>query len=286
MTETSCDNDSLASEHERPVTRNHRMHAAMALSASGVTVVNWIQTGRIEVGVPFDDSLVDVAQAFADFEVEILTVPVTTVHGMEDSSVVCSLCGTEGDDGHTLRDCFKKYREREDAASSQVTAYLQHEIETLSAELAEAKTGYHALDKHWERAHEIAIDAVMEALSMPDATIPELLARIHEHRWGRAAPTLAVFSDGGETFVVAASPEDAHLVYRESIGLGDFDASGSWTRCPDDQVIKIKCYHHGEVGPLLIAPVDESGPGIATASRTAAEWLKFVHRGLLCTGDY
>lgn len=51
-------------------------------------------------------------------------------------------------------------------------------IEQLRAEVAEAREGYHALDKNWDAAHDAALGAIRQALEMPDATVPELCQRI------------------------------------------------------------------------------------------------------------
>lgn len=132
---------------ELPVTRAHRERAACTLHEAGSAVEHWIETGEALEGLPFNNDLEDLARAFADFEHEILLCPTTTVHGMEESHDVCSLCGEEPEDFHTIKDCFAKYKRAQDDAARQVTAYLEEKNQALESELYKNRG---ALHEAWE----------------------------------------------------------------------------------------------------------------------------------------
>jgi hypothetical protein len=94
--------------------------------------------------------LADLALAFAEFEHELLLCPATTVHGMEESTSVCSNCGTSSEDFHTIRDCFARYKQAEDNAHNQVCDYLSARIAYLEKELHVFWDG----DSIWVVAHD------------------------------------------------------------------------------------------------------------------------------------
>jgi hypothetical protein len=54
----------------------------------------------------------------------------------------------------------------------------REQIVQLEKELKEVKDGYHKLDENWNTIHNVAIDTFRLTLDMPDATIPEMIARI------------------------------------------------------------------------------------------------------------
>lgn len=45
-------------------------------------------------------------------------------------------------------------------------------------QLAEARAGYHALDRNWNAIHDRAMKPIREAVGNPDATVPEIVAAI------------------------------------------------------------------------------------------------------------
>ena len=53
-----------------------------------------------------------------------------------------------------------------------------NEIHRLEAELAEVKAGYHLLDRNWHAIHEAAMNAIRNAIGLPDATVPEMCTEI------------------------------------------------------------------------------------------------------------
>jgi hypothetical protein len=55
-------------------------------------------------------------------------------------------------------------------------------IATLEHDLAEVRTGYHALDANWEALTNVTMDALRLALDMPEATVPEMCQRISDLR--------------------------------------------------------------------------------------------------------
>jgi len=263
--------DSSLLADEVPVTKEHRQRAARCFAQIHVR-------GEVLSSVFMDD----LAKAFAEFEWEILSPPTTTVQGMEESEEICALCGTSPEDHHTLRDCFAKYKAAQDDAHNQVTDHLGSELESL-------REGYRRLDANWDALHNAGINAFRTVLSLPDATIPEMVETIE--RLLRPAPPEAprvynVYWDEESTFVVARSTEDAAFVYAESSGEEvSFDAL-EWSRYPSEKPIRIKCYGPQHPQAWKIAPADEEGEHIITVTRSAAEWSLRVGRGFLCTSDY
>lgn len=88
------------------------------------------------------------------------------------------------DEGQTLEQCVEMAElectvewEQRVAAEKRVSE-LEAELAQAVAERDEARTGYHALDKNWEKLHEASMGAIRSALALPDGSIPELNDRI------------------------------------------------------------------------------------------------------------
>lgn len=195
------------------------------------------------------------------------------------------------------------------AASAQAIADF---CAALTAERDETRTGYHALDKNWGTYHETCINAFRAQLEMPGACIPDMLTAIQElqQRPATAAarahtcvavagndcrdcgkdmpidPALLVWCDGGSTFVVARSEDDAKAVYRKHVGenIESYDEL-AWELVPHSQPIRIRVWQRGP-NAGEIAPADEESPDIDTVTRTAEYWAVHAGRGFLCTSEY
>lgn len=308
MTEPTC----LTHTDEPRVTREHRERAASTLHEIGHPVEYWIQTGGLDPSDPdpLNDDLTELAQAFADFEHEILLCPTTVVHGLEESTTVCSHCGTTDEDYHTLRDCFARYKRAQDDATNQVTEYLSEQNAALEAELIEVKRGYEVNERDWQAA----MTPIRAALDLPDGSVPEIVAAIetlkqpvtnphHEcvpigaigaryciHCGKDMTPPypvpLFVFWDEDSIWVVAHDADDAERLYAAHVG-GDctFDRL-QFSRWPDEQEITIKIFASG-VNTGKIAPVDEESDtgAIAPCTQSARRWADQEGRGFLCTTD-
>ncbi len=277
--------DYAALEHlDLTVTEEHRHLAAIVFLKTYDESNFWVKNGFGHI--EDKDDLTNLARAFALFEQELLACPVTIVQSLEDSEVICTLCGTSGDDSHTIRDCFTRYKAAEDDAHKQVTDYLSTRNTELETELAEVKQGYERLDANWSQLHDLGIDTFRAALEMPEATIPEMVEAIARLRHPATEEPLAVFWDDDSVYVVARSAEDATLVYAEHVGYCMSHETLQFSRFSDSDSIRIKCYGLDHPASGRIAPVDEAGPHIVLVTRPAIEWAHRIGRGFLCTTDY
>lgn len=183
------------------------------------------------------------------------------------------------------------------------------EISTLRAELAETKAGYHALDKNWQHLHDSCMDAIRVALSLPEATVPEMVRAIEMLRlkseWSGKVHTCItahnatgshctvcgknmtahVFWDEDSIYVIAYSYIDAARVYDEyyAAEIGGEHDPIAWSLFPLDQEISICVWHEGpEAGE--IAPAYIRDDRIETVRKSAAEWA-LRGRGFLASAD-
>lgn len=62
---------------------------------------------------------------------------------------------------------------------------LRIDVARLRAELAGVQAGYRALDANWAAIHNMAMNAIRDAMGNPDATVPEICEAI---RSGRPRP--------------------------------------------------------------------------------------------------
>lgn len=296
---------------EIQVTQAHRERAAVALHEIGLVVQHWIATGNNSDGA-LNDQLVDLANAFANFEHELLLCPSIVVHGMEESEDVCSNCGTSAEDFHTIRDCFAKYKVAQDDAAGLVLHDLQCRIDVLTAERNEAREGYHQIDSNWAAIHEGAMGPIRSALDLPDGSVLEIVTAIEALKQGHTNPhtcvaigvngerycsvcgkgmpdllPLHVFWDEDCIYIVARDCEDAELVYARHTGGVDptFDTL-QFSRCPDEQEISIRVWLSGR-SAMQIAPADEAeSDAIGVCKQTARAWAEQQPRGFLCTTDF
>ncbi len=261
----------IALTDEPVVTSGHRERAASALSEIGKQVEVWVETGNVDPHAgPLNDQLIDIAQSFADFEHELLLCPSIVVHGMEDSSDMCSNCGTSAEDYHTIRDCFARYKRAQYDAAGQVTAYLERRVSLLDAELKALYAG--------GAAH------VCVAIGGDDCPHCPICGKDLAKK---DPPPLHVYWDSDSIWVVARDADDAELVYAEHIDDVDSFDRLEFERWPDEKEISIRVWVKGpDTGK--IAPVDEEDgtDDIAPLSQPARFWVDQCGRGFLCTTDY
>lgn len=64
----------------------------------------------------------------------------------------------------------------------------QQQVDALTAELAEVKAGYQALDKNWETIHEAAMGPIRSALDLPDGSVLEIVTAIETLKQAHTNP--------------------------------------------------------------------------------------------------
>jgi len=116
---------------------------------------------------------------------------------------------------------------------------LTEKIGALEFDLAEARAGYHELDKNWNYLHDMSIGMFRSALDMPEATIPEMCARIQANRLGRAPdPNAEIESlktqirEAREHLIAALDGDSANskLPLIELIEMLELDLECEWER--------------------------------------------------------
>jgi hypothetical protein len=272
------------------VTRDHRERAASALLAGGPTVAMWIagkETRLDRNADPLDPDLPRLAQSFADFERELVTVDTKSVAtGGGDYDEECTGCAQTVADPHSFRECLANIAVGRDLILANALQVDREDL-ALRAELEEVKAGYHTLDRNWDAIHNGAMEAIRGALEMPDASVPEMVIRIRDMSLAKPEsvlmpPQLFVFTDGNGTYVIARNKFDVGAVLMEEDLKSADDPDDDWRLVLPTEKIQIKVDRDG-----CIAPADEIGEYIRVREQTAAEWLIQVNkRGLLCTSEY
>lgn len=205
----------------------------------------------------------------------------------EQLKVALSLCGTECLAGNVRL-----------VATYIATTYRY--IVTLEQSQRDYAKHATALDSNWSKCHDYAMEALRGALEMPDASIPEMLAKItslseraregvvHDGRICpcgtcshlRENPTrLRVWHDDESTYAIAYSRLDLLVVLAEY----DIESTDGWYELAPKALIKIKVDRRDGA----IAPADaELDDNISLVELSAAEWITHSGRGFLCTSEY